>query len=54
MRGSNTLKGEEGEGEFQVERDQFELGQEHTTQRMCTISNRAVDTDAAVKTYKVR
>ena len=33
MRGSNTSKGEGGEGEFQVERDQSQLGQEHTTQK---------------------
>jgi len=33
MRGSNTSKGEEVEGEFQVERDQSQLGYEHTTQK---------------------
>jgi len=46
MRGSNTSKGEEGEGEFQVERDQSQLSLEHTTQRTCIASGRAVDTDA--------
>ena len=48
-----SLRREESEGEFQVERDQSQLSQEHTTQRTCTTSGGAVDLDAAVISYKV-
>lgn len=36
------------------ERDQSQLGWEHTTQRKCTTFGIAVDTDVTVTTYKIR